>query len=110
MELGLTVNDLCSAYRIQFDLLNKYERGTYYDRHGRIVYLDGDQAFGLSTPEWNRNRHLDKIERIIKDDTLPGGPRERVIVYEAPFDREEDYKIAWAEFEKRRDAAEGAEA
>jgi len=44
------------------------------------------------------------VERTITDDTLPGGPRERTIIYEAPFDkcdREEDCKIAWAEFERR---------
>ena len=36
------------------------------------------------------------------DDTQPGGPIERTIVYEAPFfkpDREEDYAIAWTFFE-----------
>ena len=44
------------------------------------------------------------VERTITDDTLPDGPRERTIVYEAPFDRcirEEDYEIVWAEFERR---------
>jgi len=45
------------------------------------------------------------VERTITDDTLPGGPRERtIVVYEAPFDncdREEDYEIVWAEFERR---------
>jgi hypothetical protein len=44
------------------------------------------------------------IERTVIDDTLPGGPRERIIRYTAPFDkcdREEDYRTAWAEFEKR---------
>ena len=44
------------------------------------------------------------VERTITDDTQPGGPVERTITYEAPFnrcDREEDYRVAWAEFEKR---------
>jgi hypothetical protein len=104
-ELGLTVEQLCTIYRIQFPVLRQYERNTWYDRNGRIVYLDGDQSYGLSTPEWKRKRHLDKIERTIKDDTLPGVPRDRTIVYEGPFDqcdREEDYRTAWAEFERRR--------
>ena len=38
------------------------------------------------------------------DDTLPGGPFERVIEYHAPFDRcnrEADYATVWAAFEKR---------
>jgi hypothetical protein len=105
MELGLSVDELCTLCRIQFPVLRQYERNTWYDRNGRIVYLDGDQAYGLSTPEWKKKRHLDRITRTIQDDTLPGGPRERTIVYEAPFDqcnREEDYRTAWAEFERRR--------
>jgi hypothetical protein len=105
MELGLTVEQLCTIYRIQFPVLRQYERNTWYDRNGRIVYLDGDTAYGLSTPEWKKQRHRDRIARTIQDDTLPGGPRERTIIYEAPFDqcdREEDYRTAWAEFERRR--------
>jgi hypothetical protein len=106
MELGLTVEELCTIYRIQFPVLRQYERNTYYDRNGRIVYLDGDQSFGLSTPDWKKKRHHVTIERTITDDTLPGGPRERTIVYEAPFDqcdREEDYRTAWAEFARRQE-------
>ncbi len=44
------------------------------------------------------------VERVIKDDTLPGGPRERTIFYKAPFDRcdrEKDYGEAWKIFDKR---------
>ena len=105
MELGLTVEELCSMYRIQFPVLRQYERNTYYARDGRIVYLDGDQSYGLSSPEWEKKRHQAIIGRTITDDTLPGGPRERTIVYEAPFDqcdREEDYRTAWAEFARRQ--------
>lgn len=45
-----------------------------------------------------------KIHRKIIDDTLPGGPREKIITYEAPFyrpDREEDYRVAWRVFTER---------
>ena len=45
-----------------------------------------------------------KIHRTVIDDTLPGGPREKVITYVAPFylpDREEDYRVAWDVFSKR---------
>ena len=44
------------------------------------------------------------VERTIMDDTMPGGPVERTIVYEAPFDRcdrERDYEVVWEEFERR---------
>jgi hypothetical protein len=40
----------------------------------------------------------------MEDDTMPGGPIKRTIVYQGPFDRcdrEKDYEIAWAEFERR---------
>jgi hypothetical protein len=48
------------------------------------------------------------IERPVLDDTLPDGKVRRVIHYLAPFslaDREEDYRIAWAHFEKRTQPA-----
>lgn len=48
------------------------------------------------------------IERPIRDDTLPGGPVDRVIQYVAPFalaDREADYRVAWAHFEQRTKGA-----
>ncbi len=44
------------------------------------------------------------VTQTVIDDTLPGGPREKKITYHAPFercDREEDYRIAWAEFSRR---------
>ena len=44
------------------------------------------------------------VARTIIDDTLPGGPREHTITYQAPFDRcdrERDYEVAWAEFTRR---------
>ncbi|MFS6818130.1 hypothetical protein AAF134_01765 [Synechococcus lacustris Tous-12m] len=45
----------------------------------------------------------DTVSRTIIDDTLPGGPVERTITYEAPFDRcdrVKDYRLAWEFFEK----------
>jgi hypothetical protein len=98
--LGLTLEELRTIYRIQFPVLQQYERNTYYDRNGRIVYLDGDRAYGFSTPEWKNYKEQPDgtLTRTITDDTLPGGPRERVIAYVAPFDRcdrEEDYQTAW---------------
>ncbi len=42
------------------------------------------------------------VSRTIVDDT-PGGPVERTITYEAPFDRCDrvaDYRVAWEVFER----------
>ena len=44
------------------------------------------------------------VERTITDDTQPTGLTERIITYQAPFDRcnrEKDYEEVWANFEKR---------
>ena len=52
------------------------------------------------------------ITRTILDDTLPGGPHERTITYEAPFtrcNREDDYRTAWVAFSKRLDRPKATE-
>ena len=43
------------------------------------------------------------MSRTIVDDTLPGGPVERTITYQAPWvrcDRVDDYRVGWGFFEK----------
>ncbi|MEY6432152.1 hypothetical protein ABC977_06965 [Thioalkalicoccus limnaeus] len=50
------------------------------------------------------------LTKTFPDDTLPGGPVQRTITYQPSFirpDREQDYRIAWAFFEKehREDTA-----
>lgn len=106
---SLKLHDLKSIYRIQFPVLRKHEMGTWYDKKGEIVFTINSQGLpdvGFSRPEWNDIKDMQHgtVERKIIDDTMPGGPIERTIVYEAPFDRcdrERDYEIAWTEFEKR---------
>jgi hypothetical protein len=117
MELRLTLDELCTIYRIQFPVLRQNEQDTWYDRNGRIVFTSSKAlpGVGFSRPEWEKIREMKSgtVTREVEDDTLPGGLRKRVITYEAPFDRcdrEEDYKTAWAEFERRRAAVQGAEA
>jgi len=108
MALGLTLEELKTIYRVQFPVLRQYEADTWYDRNGRIVFTasKGLPGVGFSRPEWEpiKNMKSGTVPRTITDDTLPGGPRERTILYEAPFDRcnrEKDYETAWAEFERR---------
>ena len=103
--LGLALEELGTIYRIQFPVLRKYEANTFYDRRGRIVYLDGDSSFGFRTPDWRGIVNLKSglVSRTIQDDTLPGGSKERAIEYEAPFDRcdrEADYATAWKFFDE----------
>ena len=130
MALGLTLDELLTIYRIQFPVLRQYEADTWYDATGRIVFtaskgLPGiglprkanpkDTSYTLQTPTltrsnlslgWEDIRHLPDvtITRTILDDTLPGGPHERTITYEAPFtrcNRERDYQTAWITFLSR---------
>jgi hypothetical protein len=103
-SLGLTLDELQDIYRIQFPVFRAYERNTFYDQEGRIAYLDGDQSYGFSTPDWKKIKHLrtGTVTRALVDNTLPDGPHERIIEYHAPFDcmdREADYAEAWAFFE-----------
>jgi len=109
MALGLTLEELKTIYRVQFPVLRQYEADTWYDQKGRIVFTcnKGLTGVGFTRPRWNEIREMKSgiVERTIMDDTLPGGPRERTILYKAPFakcDREEDYEVAWAEFERRQ--------
>lgn len=108
MALGLTLDELCTIYRIQFPVLKQNENDTWYAQNGRIVFTcsKGLPGVGFSRPEWNEIKDMKSgtVSRTITDDTLPGGPRERTITYTAPFDRcdrEKDYEVAWREFERR---------
>ncbi len=108
MSLGITLEELKTVYRVQFPVLRQYEQDSWYDRNGRIVFTcsKGLTGVGFSRAEWEgiKNMKSGIVERTILDDTMPGGPKERTIFYEAPFDRcdrEKDYEVAWAEFERR---------
>ena len=108
LALGLTLDELKTIYRVQFPVMRQYEADTWYDQKGRIVFTasKGLPGVGFSRSEWEQIKDTKSgtVERTVTDDTLPGGPRERTIVYEAPFDccdREQDYEIVWAEFERR---------
>ncbi len=129
LELGLTLEELLTLYRIQFPILQSYENETYYDTRGRIVFSKKTgqspiprtksgkkNSFGIHTPTssvtgiplgWNDIKDMTEgiVTHTFMDDTLPGGPRERTIEFHAPFDkcdREEDYREAWAFFEKAK--------
>ena len=128
IALGLTLDELLTIYRVQFPVMRQYEADTWYDAAGRIVFtvskglpgvglprraMQGDTAWTVRRADgvtksdtalgWEDVRDLQEgvIIRRITDDTLPGGPVERVIEYHAPFDRcdrVQDYRTAWQAF------------
>jgi hypothetical protein len=115
-ELKLSLDQLLDIYRIQFPVLRQYEADTWYDQKGRIVFTVNKSLSGVGLPRhgnlrqhivgWEDVRDMESgtVSQTIMDDTLPGGPREKTIVYYAPFtrcSREEDYRTAWDEFERR---------
>lgn len=114
--LGLTVDELCAIYRIQFPVLRQNENDTWYDQNGRIVFTCSKGLPGVGFPRKSNKEHPigwedikdlpagETVTRTVIDSWLPGEPQERTIEYHAPFDRcdrEEDYRTAWAAFDAR---------
>lgn len=105
-ELGLTLEELQTIYRVQFPVMRQYEADTYYDQRGRIVFTasKGLPGVGFSRAEWNaiKNMQSGTVTRTITDTTLSTGPVERALEYVAPFtlqNRETDYATVWAKLD-----------
>lgn len=47
MALGMTLDQLKTIYRIQFSVLQSYEKDTWYDARGRIVHTNNRSMTGL---------------------------------------------------------------
>ena len=127
--LGLTLDELLLIYRVQFPVMQQYERDTWYDIQGRIVFTNSKGLVGVGLPRkgarkepptvitlpdgkvmrgnhgWEDVRDLPDgtiIEQTVSDDTLPNGPHQKTRRYVAPFataSREDDYRIAWDFFQ-----------
>lgn len=112
---GLTLDQLLEMYRIYFPVLQENEAGTWYDQNGRIVwtcskglprvgYLD-DKGKSPGRKDWEAILEANPSELVcsVIDDTMPDGPHTVERRFVGPFftcDRAEDYKRAWAHFEK----------
>jgi hypothetical protein len=62
MALGLTCDELCAIYRIQFPVLRQNEQDTWYDATGRIVYTcsKGLPGVGLARKQFESD-HRDQL-------------------------------------------------
>ena len=105
LSLGLNLQELVDIYEIQFSVLKQNEDDTWYDQKGNIVFTcsKGLSGVGVDRPVWETIREMKEgetyVHTIEKSELYYG---EKVIYY-APFekcDRVEDYKVAWAHFEK----------
>ncbi|MDR3203475.1 MAG: class I SAM-dependent DNA methyltransferase, partial [Deltaproteobacteria bacterium] len=113
MGLGLTLSELKTIYRVQFPVLQDYEKNTWYDQNGRIVFTNNRSLIGVGfrRKEWeeikeasNKNSSSATFSQTLYDQTLPGDLVHRKIEYLAPFDycdRERDYETSWIFFEEK---------
>ena len=107
MSLGLNLHDLEIIYNIQFPVLQQNENDTWYDSRGNIVFTcsKGLVGVGVDRPVWESIRNQKEGETYTHTidpakSELYGGQQ---VTYYAPYtkcDRIEDYRRAWAHFEK----------
>lgn len=123
MALGLTLEDLEMIYTIQFPVLQQNEADTWYDQKGNIVFTcsKGLTGVGLDRKRNTKTGMLgweDIRGEQIDENTYAGtspththtiDPKKselyggQQVTYYAPYtkcDRIEDYRRAWAHFEK----------
>lgn len=104
LSLNMTLEELQLIYRVQFPVLQQYERETYYDRRGKIVFTvnKGLSGVGLDRKQWDLIKDAKKGEPLPEWAADAGGP------FEPPFnrcDREEDMARAYAYFKNALDIA-----
>lgn len=105
MALGLTLENLETIYTIYFPVLQQNENDTWYDSKGNIVFTcsKGLTGVGVDRPQWEQIRNMQEGDTYVHTIEKSELYRGQQVTYYAPFtkcDRIEDYRTAWAHFEK----------
>lgn len=109
MELGMTLEQLKTIYKVQFPVMQMYEQDTWYDQKGNIVYTNSRSinGIGCSKEEWNSHVSTETMPVEIENKAGYLGVEEVVVkkVYIPPFfkcNRLSDYEEVWHHFEKSK--------
>jgi hypothetical protein len=105
MIFGIELDELCQIFEVQFSVELQNDLETYYDSKGNIVFTNNKSlsSIGVDRSVWESIRNMkdgETYEHTIEKSELYHGEK---VTYYAPFekcDRVEDYKAAWAHFEK----------
>ncbi|MEO7034253.1 MAG: hypothetical protein ABI548_10205 [Polyangiaceae bacterium] len=100
LSLGLTIEQLQLIYRVQFPVLQQYERETYYDQRGKIVFTTnrGLSGVGLDRKQW------EEVQNALAGSKLPEWAHDAGGPFMPPFDscdREADMAQAYHHFARK---------
>lgn len=94
LELGISIDELCTIYRTQFPVLHDYEQNTWYDQNGRIVFTTNRGLRGVG----HDRRSFEAWQAALAGGTQP--PREAdTRRYAPPFetrDRDVDMRVVYS--------------